>query len=159
MTKRVAISYPEIFESVKQYFADRDVEIFLTDKNEPNSDYDLIVVYDDYDFILSQGNVINIHPSLLPAYNEKDAVIKAFNDGAKVSGITIHSKDRIIAQYPVLIGVETHIDEFMNEMLEVEKKLVPPVIDALLNDRVFDFSYLFSNPCHKNGCNGCGGCH
>lgn len=158
MTKKVAILYPVIFESVKKYFSSNDVEIILSDKSELNSDFDLVVVYDDYDFTQTQNNIINIHPSLLPAYKEKDAIIKAFNDGVKVSGVTVHSKDKIIAQYPILIGVETHIDDFMNEMLGVVKKLLPPVIDALLNDRVFDFKDLFSNPCHK-GCSGCGGCH
>lgn len=160
MTKKVAISYPNIFDSVKKYFSGRDVEIILTDKNQPSSDYDLVVVYDDYEFAKTNDKVINIHPSLLPAYKEKDAILKAFNDGVKVSGITIHSKDKIIAQYPVLIGIETHIDEFMAEMLAVEKKLVPAVIDAILNDRVFDFADLFSSKCHKTGgCSGCSGCH
>ncbi len=160
MTKKVAITYPNIFDSVKKYFSGRDIEIVLTDKNQPNSDYDFVVLYDECDFTKNRENIINIHPSLLPAYKEKDAILKAFNDGVKVSGVTIHSGDKIIAQYPVLIGIDTHIDEFMDEMLAVEKKLVPAVIDAILNDRVFDFADLFSSQCHSaGGCSGCGGCH
>lgn len=160
MTKKVGITYPNIFDSVKKYFSGRDVEIILTDENQSNSDYDLVVLYDDYEFANANDKVINIHPSLLPAYKEKNAIIKAFNDGVKVSGITIHSGDKILAQYPVLIGIETHIDDFMAEMLAVEKKLVPAVIDAILNDRVFDFADLFSTQCSKaGGCSGCGGCH
>lgn len=159
MTKKVAITYPTIFECVKDYFACRDVEVILTNINDDISEYDLAVVYNEYDLAQKTDNVINIHPSLLPAFSGKNAIKETFDYGAKVSGITIHSKDKIIAQYPVLIGIETHVADFMEELFAVEKKLLPPVIDAILNDRVFDFTDLFLTPCHKNGCSGCGSCH
>jgi len=159
MTKKVAITYPLIFENIKEYFSGKDVEIILTDNKVSYSDYDLIVLYDEYDKVNSSNNIINIHPSILPAYKENNAIIKAFNEGVKVSGVTIHSKNKIIAQYPVLIGTGTHIDDFMNELLAIEKKLVPIVIDAILNDKVFDFSDLFSHSCRIGECSGCGRCH
>ncbi|MFX4528027.1 formyltransferase family protein, partial [Acinetobacter baumannii] len=37
--------------------------------------------------------VVNIHPSLLPAFPGKGAYEEAFNYGVKVSGITIHLVD------------------------------------------------------------------
>ena len=159
MTKKVALCYPVIFESVKDYFASKDAEIILTDTIQKYSDYDLVIVYDEYDLVQKSDNIINIQPSLLPAYKGKNAILSAFNDGVKVSGISVHSKDKIISQYPVLIGVDTHIADFISEMQAVEKKLLPVVIDAVLNDRVFDFSDLFSHSCHTGGCLGCGGCH
>lgn len=50
------------------------------------------------------GRIVNIHPSLLPAFRGKDAIGQAFDYGVKVFGVTIHWVDatldggRIIAQ-------------------------------------------------------------
>ena len=46
-------------------------------------------------------------------------------------------------------------------LYDVEKKLYPPVIDAILNDRVFDFQDLFKSSCHANSScgGGCSKCH
>ena len=104
---------------------------------------------------------INIHPSLLPAFEGDNAIEKAFLAGVKVSGITIHTKDKIIAQYPVLIGLGTHIDEFKQDITDVKKRLVPAVIEALIEDRVFDFQDIFRGKCahSQGGCSSCTGCH
>ena len=82
--------------------------------------------------------------------------------GAKVSGITIQNAytKQIIAQFPVLIGIDTDITQFISEMTEIEKYLIPPVIESVINDTVFDFQDLFNrNKCQTNGCGGCKGCH
>ena len=50
------------------------------------------------------GRIINIHPSLLPAFRGAHAIEQAFDYGVKVYGVTIHYVDatldggRIIAQ-------------------------------------------------------------
>lgn len=162
MSKIIAISYTEIFGSVKKYFQNKDVECYLISSDEFKSDahkYDLILTYDRYD-LKNTERIINVHPSLFPAYKEKNAVIKAFNDGVKVSGITIHKGDKILAQYPILIGIDTHIDDFINEINAVSAILVPKAVEAVLDDRVFDFNDLFDSHCGKHGgCSGCNGCH
>ena len=144
-------------EENTQYFASNNFDlIVLTDYNE-TLDNDTLEV----------GQFIDIHPSLLPAFKGYDAIQRAFLAGVKVTGVTVYQRranieeERILAQYPVLIGITTHIDEVEKEIYEVEKKLYPPVIDAILNDRVFDFQDLFKNSCHKNGgCNGgCSQCN
>lgn len=144
-------------EENTQYFASNNFNlIVLTDYNE-TLDNDTLEV----------GQFIDIHPSLLPAFKGNDAIQRAFLAGVKVTGVTIYQRkanieeERILAQYPVLIGITTHIDEVEKEIYEVEKKLYPPVIDAILNDRVFDFQDLLKNSCHKNGeCNGgCSQCN
>ena len=39
---------------------------------------------------ISEGKIVNIHPSLLPSFPGKDAVEQALEAGVKVSGVTIH---------------------------------------------------------------------
>lgn len=118
------------------------------------------------------GNkVINIHPSLLPAFKgSKNAIQDAFLAGVKVSGVTIHwvtsdvDGGKIIAQYPVFITNETHFDEFEQEIHTLEHQLYPVVIESILNDKVFDFVDLMKKSCGgQGGCGGdnggCKGCH
>lgn len=116
------------------------------------------------DDVLELGRFINIHPSLLPAFKGKDAINRAFLAGVKVSGVTVHwvtnelDGGKIIAQYPVLIPNLMHFDEFEAEIHKVEHALYPKVIECILDDKVFDFSDLFSSGCN-GGCGGCGVCH
>ncbi len=154
MTKKITLINSDISETIKKYFENKNVVI----TEQISEDCDLIV-YNDFNGQMGE-NSINIHPSLLPAFEGEGAIEKAFVAGVKVSGVTIYSNDRIIAQYPVLIGTMTHIDEFQKDMLDVKKRLVPPVIEAIIEDRVFDFQDLFRNSCtHKGGgCSSCGGC-
>lgn len=163
MPKKIAISYPEIFENVKKYFEGKDVDIIPFDANAEQIDcsaFDLVICHDALGFVKDFDNAVNVHPALLPSYKCEGAIEKIFSDGIKVGGVTIHSKDKIIAQYPILIGVDTHIDDYLNEVYLISKKLLPPVIESILSDRVFDFNDLFSSHCQNSGgCSGCGGCH
>ena len=68
MLKKVTVSYPEVFEELKKYFTDKDVELVAFDKDNPQYDADLLVFFDDYDCVLKGEKFINVHPSLLPAY-------------------------------------------------------------------------------------------
>ena len=119
------------------------------------------------------GRVLNIHPSLLPAFKgSKNAIQDAYISGVKVSGITIHmvtpdvDGGQIIAQYPVFINHDMHFDEFESSIHEVEHKLYPIVIEKTLENKVFDFAELMksSKGCSDGGCGdggcggGCGGC-
>lgn len=109
------------------------------------------------------GNVINVHPSLLPSFKGKDAIQKAFLAGVKVSGITIHwvEKDidggKIITQYPVFITNGMHFDEFEEEIHTIEHKLYPIVIEKVLEDKVFDFQDLMKSSCNNKKCSSTGG--
>lgn len=108
------------------------------------------------------GKVINLHPSLLPAFKgSKDAIKDAFLAGVKVSGVTVHwvtsdvDGGKIIAQYPVFLNNEMHFDEFEHEIHSIEHKLYPVVIEKVLDDKVFDFVDLMKS----SGCgSSCGGC-
>ena len=131
------------------------------------NDFDLIAMTDCVDLlsdeVLTHGRFINMHPSLLPAFKNNDAMYSAYMAGVKVSGVTVHwvtadiDGGKIIAQYPVLIGNATHFDEFKNDIIRLEQTLYPIVIDKLLRDEVFDFQDLLGG-C-SSGCSSCGNCH
>lgn len=113
------------------------------------------------DVLEEMDRVVNIHPSLLPAFKGSANGIKdAFLAGVKVSGVSVHwvttdvDGGEIIAQYPVFITNDMHFDEFEAEMHKLEHKLYPVVIEQLLDDKVFDFSDLMKSSCGSS----CGGC-
>lgn len=139
---------------------DKNLEYFKQNK------FDLVVlagymrILPD-DVLKEIGKVINIHPSLLPAFKGSANAIKdAFWAGVKVSGVSVHwvtsdvDGGQIIAQYPVFIINDMHFDEFEAEMHKLEHKLYPVVIEKLLEDKVFDFSDLMKSSCGSS----CGGC-
>ena len=115
------------------------------------------------DLIIGDNSTDNadicFHPSLLPSFNTKEPIKDAFCAGVKVSGVTVYcpKTDKIIAQYPVLIGNSTHYDEFEKEIHQLEHLLYPIVIDKILKDEVFDFNDLMGK-CSGN-CSGCNSCH
>lgn len=81
--------------------------------------------------------IINIHPSLLPAFKGAHAIRDAFDYGVKVYGVTIHYVDetldggKIIAQraFPY-DGAD--IDELESRVHAVEHVLYPETINRLL---------------------------
>lgn len=146
-----------IAKAITEYFQNKDVELELPASVGSSNCYDLVagVHYRD----LKCPNAINIHPSLLPAFDSDNPVLDAFLHGVKVTGVTVHdSSGRIIIQYPVLIGNLTHFDELQSKIREIEKEIYPRVIEKLLNDEVFDFDDLFGSGGCNGGCGGCRGC-
>ena len=86
-----------------------------------------------------EGRLINLHPSLLPAFPGAHAVRDALIAGVKVTGTTVHIVDRevdhgeILAQatVPVLGGDdEVRLHE---RIKEVEHRMLPEVCSALLS--------------------------
>ncbi|WP_337019514.1 phosphoribosylglycinamide formyltransferase [Oceanobacillus massiliensis] len=85
-----------------------------------------------------EGKIINIHPSLLPAFPGKDAIGQAFKAGAAVTGVTVHYIDEgidtgpIIAQETVEV-LETDTEATLKERIQqVEHELYPRVINQLI---------------------------
>lgn len=86
--------------------------------------------------------VVNIHPSLLPAFPGVDAQGQAFRAGVKVAGCTVHFVELgvdagpIIAQaaVPVLDGDDAHA--LRARILAEEHRLLPAVVRALSEGRV-----------------------
>lgn len=85
-----------------------------------------------------EGKMINIHPSLLPAFKGKDAIAMALDYGVKYTGVTIHWVDsgmdtgKIIAQEIVKIENGETYETLAQKIHKVEHKLYPQTVDKLL---------------------------
>lgn len=85
-----------------------------------------------------QKRIINIHPSLLPAFPGKDAIGQAFEKQVKVTGVTIHYIDNgmdtgpIIEQEAVRVTAEDTRESLQKKIQEIEHTLYPKVIQSLL---------------------------
>ena len=82
--------------------------------------------------------IINIHPSLLPAFAETlHAIEESYNHGVKVMGITIHyvipeiDAGEIIEQ--VAIPVEGDLEMMEKKIHKLEHKMLPKTIKRLLH--------------------------
>lgn len=89
-----------------------------------------------------RARILNIHPSLLPAFPGAHAVAQALAYGVKVTGATVHFVDEevdhgpIIAQrtVPVLPG---DTEEELHERIQLEEhKIYPEVVSAFAAGRV-----------------------
>jgi phosphoribosylglycinamide formyltransferase-1 len=87
--------------------------------------------------------IINIHPSLLPAFKGIDVHKRVIESGAKFSGATVHfvTKDIdagcIIAQAITPIDPDDTEHTLEQKVLSLEHKLLPQVIKWIEQNRVF----------------------
>jgi phosphoribosylamine--glycine ligase len=130
-------------------------------KNEDKSHYDerLIAKLEEYspDWIILAGymklltpvflkkyprRIINIHPSLLPAFPGLDGYGDAFKAQVKESGCTIHYVDEgidtgeIIGQQILQLSPGESFEEFKARGLACENQFYPKVIEELLKGNV-----------------------
>jgi len=88
------------------------------------------------------NRVINIHPSLLPAFPGLEAWKQALDSGVKVTGCTVHFVDQgidsgaIIAQETVTVLGEDTAATLHERIQQTERALYPRVVGALAEDRV-----------------------
>ncbi len=73
-----------------------------------------------------RGRILNIHPSLLPAFPGVDAQAQAIAAGAKTSGCTVHFVDEgldsgpVILQREVEVGPDDNAETLSSRILEQE---------------------------------------
>ena len=83
--------------------------------------------------------IVNIHPSLLPAFPGTNAQYQAWEHGAKWTGATVHLVNEeldggpIVLQDPVPIKDDDDLDTLSARILEREHHLYPLAIQLLLN--------------------------
>ena len=94
-------------------------------------------------FIQSFPNrVINIHPSLLPAFPGLDAQRQALEYGAKITGCTVHLVDEFLESGPILVQsavpvLDTDtVDTLSARILAQEHVIYPKAIQYLVERRI-----------------------
>lgn len=93
------------------------------------------------------GRVMNIHPSLLPAFGGKGFYgryvhEKVLDYGCKVTGVTVMFVDNhidtgpIILQQPVLVDDSDDVQTLTNKVSKIEKELYPKAIKLFAEGRL-----------------------
>jgi phosphoribosylglycinamide formyltransferase 1 len=91
------------------------------------------------------GRIINIHPSLLPAFPGVDAAKQALDYGVKLAGCTVHFVDhgvdsgRIIAQRAVPVEASDDVASLSARIHEAEHELFVNVLREIAAGRVVPF--------------------
>ena len=85
-----------------------------------------------------RGRILNIHPSLLPAFPGLDAQRQALEHGVQVSGCTVHFVDEtldggpIIAQRTVPILEKDTVETLSARILDQEHQLYPEAVASII---------------------------
>ncbi len=88
------------------------------------------------------GRMLNVHPSLLPAFPGAHAVRDTLMWGAKLSGATVHIVDEevdhgpIVLQEAVPVLDRDDVSSLHARIQEVEHRLYPAAVRLVLDDRL-----------------------
>ncbi len=86
--------------------------------------------------------IMNIHPSILPAFPGKDGVEQALNYGAKVTGCTVHFVDEgldsgpVILQETVPVIQQDTLSTLHQRIHASEHRIYPTAIDLFCRDKL-----------------------
>jgi len=87
------------------------------------------------------GRIVNVHPSLLPAFPGKDAQRRALEHGVKVSGATVHLVDESLDSGPIVMQEAVPVldsddaESLAARILVAEHRIYPLAVAALLAGR------------------------
>lgn len=88
------------------------------------------------------GRILNIHPSLLPAFPGAHAVENALDHRVKVTGVTVHFVDEevdhgpIIVQVPVPVRGDDDLDSLHARLQSEEHRIYPAVVAGLARGEI-----------------------
>jgi phosphoribosylglycinamide formyltransferase 1 len=88
------------------------------------------------------GRIVNVHPSLLPAFPGVGAIERAVEHGVRVTGVTIHYVDEhldngpIVFQEPLELSYPARIEEIEQRVHAVEHRLLPQAVRLIAAGRV-----------------------
>jgi phosphoribosylglycinamide formyltransferase 1 len=88
------------------------------------------------------GRIINVHPSLLPAFKGARAIEDAFNYGVKITGVTVHfvtedvDAGPIILQEPVEIKSNDTLPMLEERIHAVEHRLYPLAVKLFAENKI-----------------------
>jgi phosphoribosylglycinamide formyltransferase-1 len=88
------------------------------------------------------GRILNIHPSLLPAFPGTHAHRQVLRAGVKVSGCTVHLVDESVDTGPIVLQAAVEVlpddteETLAARVLEREHELYPKALEALAEERI-----------------------
>ena len=88
------------------------------------------------------GRIVNVHPSLLPAFPGVDAIRRALDAGVKVTGVTVHFVDEgvdtgpIVMQESLELPYHPDIAAIEQRVHEIEHRLLPRAVRLIAAGRV-----------------------
>ena len=80
------------------------------------------------------GRIVNVHPSLLPAFPGVGAIEQALDYGVKVTGVTVHFVDEGVDTGPVVLqealelSYPSRIAEIEQRLHQIEHRLLPRAV-------------------------------
>ena len=89
-----------------------------------------------------RGRLINIHPSLLPAYGGLDTHARALHDGVKIHGCTVHFVTHDLDHGPIIVQAAVPVlsddteQTLAARVLSQEHRIYPQAISWLCQDQV-----------------------
>jgi phosphoribosylglycinamide formyltransferase-1 len=81
-----------------------------------------------------RGRIVNVHPSLLPAFPGVRAIEQALESGVQVAGVTVHFVDEGVDSGPIIkqeafqLPYHRDIREVETRIHEIEHELLPRVV-------------------------------
>jgi phosphoribosylglycinamide formyltransferase-1 len=88
------------------------------------------------------GRVINVHPSLLPAFPGRTPIEDALQAGVRETGVTVHLVDEgvdsgpILLQEPVSVDYDDSVERLRERVHAVEHRLLPEAVRAFAQGRL-----------------------
>ena len=89
-----------------------------------------------------KSKVVNIHPSLLPAFPGLDVQQKAIDQGVKFSGCTVHFVDEAVDAGPIILQAvvpvleDDYAETLAQRILEQEHIIYPEAIKMIAENRI-----------------------
>jgi len=150
LKRAAANKIPYIFLAPARVSSRQEYDLLLAEKIKQQG-VDLVILA-GWMRLLGQGfldkfpdQVINIHPSLLPAFPGLKAQKQAFEYGVKYTGCTVHFVDAgmdtgpIIAQQIVPIDPDDTLESLTKRILIEEHLLYPRVIQLFSENRIYKY--------------------
>jgi phosphoribosylglycinamide formyltransferase-1 len=91
------------------------------------------------------GRILNVHPSLLPAFPGASAVADALEHGVRVTGVTVHLVDNdhvsadsgpIVLQEALAVSYDDRPEEVTGRLHEIEHRLLPEAVRLFAAGRI-----------------------
>ncbi len=140
------LNVPYVSFGIKDFASRKQYDLKLLELLK-KSKVDLIVLagymllLDDKFFKYYKNQIINIHPSLLPAFKGTQAIRDAYDYGCRVSGVTVHFVEPDLDSGPVILQKEVPIrngesmQEFEKNIHQTEYELYPKALNLVLNGK------------------------